>query len=97
MSVVMKIEGLINGGSTAFDGQYVVEYDPCRDGREPETGRVMMCFLATTPDKNNASRFAGVSEARELWAAIDQRTPLRPDGKPNRPLTAFTVLIENVD
>jgi hypothetical protein len=29
-NTLIRITGLINGGVTAFDGQFVVEYDPTR-------------------------------------------------------------------
>lgn len=90
---MIRIVGLINGGGSAFDGQYVVEYDPGRDGIEPSTGFPMLCYLVTTPDINQATRYTRVA-AMELWRSIDPRYPVRPDGKPNRPLTAFTVEVE---
>jgi hypothetical protein len=52
---VIRIVGLINGGTSAFDGQYVVEYDPGRDGVEP-MGRPMLCHLVTTSDVRSAVR-----------------------------------------
>jgi hypothetical protein len=89
--VVMQIVCLTDGTRTAFDGQYVVEYDPGRDGVDP-TGRPMLCYLRTTPRVQDATRFTGY-DALELWRAVDPRQPTRPDGRPNRPLTAFTVSI----
>lgn len=93
---VIRIIGLANGGETAFDGQYVVIYDPGRDGVEPTTKRPMRCYLQTTPDITRATRYDLVS-AHRLWTAEDPRNPIRPDGKPNRPLTAFTVTIEPME
>jgi hypothetical protein len=89
---VILIHGLIQGGTTSFDGQYVVEYDPGRDGVDPGSGMPMMCHLVTTPDISKATVFPGTA-AFELWRKPDPRNPVRPDGKPNRPLTAFTVEI----
>ena len=86
---VIKILGLCNGGETGFDGQYVVEYDPARDG-EDKRGLPMLCHLKTSPHEEEAARYT-TEEAFELWRAVDPRVPVRPDGKPNRPLTAFTV------
>src|SRR5438046_2275997 len=31
----MLLEGMVNGGVTALDGQYLKEYDPGRDGLDP--------------------------------------------------------------
>ncbi len=90
--VVIKVHGLISGDPTGFDGQYVVEYDPGRNGIEPLSGQEMLCHLVTTPDVDKATKFDG-PDAFELWRKPDPRRPLRPDGRPNRPLTAFTVEI----
>ena len=91
MSLVIKIVGLVNGEGSAFDGQYVVEYDPSRDGVEPGTDRPMMCHLVTTPDVEGAQVFDSVSDVHRLWTQVDSREPLRLDGKLNRPFTAFTI------
>lgn len=73
---------------TPFDGQYVVEYDPSRPGTDPQ-GNPMLCHLVTTPDRDKALDLSP-DQAIALWR---QDHGLRPDGKPNRPLTAFTVEI----
>ena len=87
----IQIIGLIIGGSTPFDGQYLTEYDPARDGCDPD-GLPMTCYLRTSPDRGDALTLSH-REAMDLWGAVDPRTPIRPDGRPNRPLTAFTVEI----
>lgn len=38
-----------------------------------------------------AKRFESVADALMYWRTQSTRYPLRPDGEPNRPLTAFTV------
>lgn len=89
----MQIVGLINGGATPFDGQWLVEYDPERDGRAPD-GSPMLAHILTTPDIDQARVFDSHAEALDLWRSVCQRQRTRwPDGKPNRPLTAFTVEI----
>jgi hypothetical protein len=88
--VLIKIEGLVNGGSTPFDGEFLVEYDPERDGTAPD-GSPMFAHVVTTPDPDQAKKFPDFIEAAECWKRVCKRTPTRPDGKPNRPLTAFTV------
>jgi len=51
--------------------------------------------LATwTADKSEALAFGSYREAFEAWRAVPECCPLRDDGEPNRPLTAFTVEIE---
>lgn len=49
--------------------------------------------LLLTPFVDKAKGFATTAEAFELWRAQSETVPLRPDGKPNRPLSAFTVEI----
>ncbi|KKF03292.1 hypothetical protein WN67_04190 [Mycolicibacterium obuense] len=46
--------------------------------------------LVTTPDISQATRFTP-DETVDLYRAVDQRNPIRADGEPNRPLTAFSV------
>jgi hypothetical protein len=89
-NVTIKVIGLVSGDPTGFDGQYVVEFDPCRDGIEPRSGMPMLAHLVTTPDIEAATKFT-TTDAFELWRSVDKRQPWRPDGKPNRPFTAFTV------
>lgn len=96
MTLVMKIVGLAYGlGSTPLDGQYLKEYDPNRNGRDP-SGNPMLAHVVTTPDISEAMRFDDFAELHEVWTLVDARDPVRPDGKPNRPLTAFTVTTETV-
>lgn len=62
-------------------GLYIKGFDP--DYRFP-IGRVI-----TTKDPAEAMRFESAPAALAYWS---QRVGgIRPDGKPNRPLTAFTV------
>lgn len=83
----LKLIGLASGEPTPFDGSYVVEYDPGRDGLD-----LLACHLVTTPDRDLALH-ASTKELMMLWRSVDPRDPVRSDGKPNRPLTAFTVEI----
>jgi hypothetical protein len=88
---VIRILGLADGGATPYDGQYLVDFDPSRDGIDA-WGRPMKAHLVTTPDPAQALHLSAV-DAHRLWVAVDRRNPRRSDGKPNRPLTAFTVVI----
>jgi hypothetical protein len=49
-----------------------------------------------TSKLKKARRFANFEEAFEFWRKQSVRRPLREDGLPNRPLTAFNVTIEKV-
>lgn len=44
-----------------------------------------------TQDRARAKRFPSVIEALDYWKRPSTVRPLRDDGKPNRPLTAYTV------
>lgn len=77
---------------TEFDGQYLVEYDPSRQGVSP-SGQPMLCHLVTTPNRGEARQFSA-AEALTTWQLQDG---YRPDGRPNRPLTAFHVMFETVE
>lgn len=54
-------------------------------------------FAVFTNDKAMAKRFDNVVEALAFWQTQSKTVPLRPDGKPNRPLTASTITFENVE
>ena len=98
MSYVIRIEGLAfnqprpGGSSSPFDGEYLAEYDPERDGTDPN-GESMIAHIVTTPNPEDALHFDTGPDATECYRQVCQRNPTRPDGKPNRPLTAFTVAI----
>ena len=83
---VIKIVGLAGGGGHDLVGQYVVAYDPTI----MPNGSV---FLDTTFELRQALRFADGIAALELWKSVSPNQPVRPDGLPNRPMTAFTVEI----
>lgn len=89
MPAVIKIELADSafGIPSAIDGMYVEAFD-----HEAFNGRG---DLVATPDKAKAMRFANIGEAMDFWKCQSAVKPFRPDGNPNRPLTAFTVSIEN--
>lgn len=86
----MRIEGKASGvPEPTVDRAYVLSFDPdAHDGG----GELM-----TTRNARNAKRFASTGEAFEFWRQASTVRPLREDGKPNRPFTAFTVSIEGVE
>lgn len=73
------------------------------DGEPPESSLTL--YLVTfDPDGNNgmgaetfttdlaqAKRYAGFMEVMEEWKRPSTVRPLRDDGKPNRPLTAYSI------
>jgi hypothetical protein len=94
---VIQILGRIDGEPSPWDGQYVVEYDPDPNPAPAMgPGWYLTCHLVTTPELDKAARFS-TQVAMETWRRQSRTAPLRPDGKPNRPLAAFTVVIFDAD
>ncbi|HTA42645.1 MAG TPA: hypothetical protein VK789_09370 [Bryobacteraceae bacterium] len=79
---IIHILGTASGQPHPYDDMYLLQYDPTvrPDG---------MILLEVVSDPACAKRFADAGEALEEWRRSNGR--LRPDGKPDRPLTAFTV------
>ena len=50
-----------------------------------------------TPDLAKAKRFEDFTAAMKCWMAQSTVEPLRPDGKPNRPMTAYSVMPEKIE
>lgn len=50
-----------------------------------------------TTERDEAMRFDSARDALEYWKTQSQTVPFRPDGEPNRPLTAFTIEIVPAD
>ena len=46
-----------------------------------------------TEDINEAMTFDSTIEAWHVWRTQSETVPFRPDGEPNRPLTAYSVQI----
>jgi hypothetical protein len=91
---VIRILGDGLGRPTVFDGQFVVEYDPDGMTRIDRT-TTLLCRLLTGPI--GAAKRMTFVEAHALWTAVSKEKPVREDGQPNRPLTAFNVSIERID
>lgn len=92
--IVIRVIGLVVGHPTAFDGQWLVEYDPTRTGVSPD-GIPMTARIVTTADRSAARRFVDAADAFAEWTRTSGH--IRPDGQPDRPLTAFTVEMESDD
>lgn len=72
---------------TLNDPLWVMAYDPdARNG----IGKVDF-----TGDPAKAIRFPDAVAAWEFWRQQSKVAPFRDDGKPNRPLTEYTITIEN--
>lgn len=69
-------------------GQYLEWYDPNAGG-----GGAVAIF---TRDITKAKKFSTRAEALAEWNLVRTIGPARPDGKPNKPLTALSVEIREV-
>jgi len=87
MPHVIRIVALSDGTTTPFDGRWIVSHDDAADFR----GRTV-----TTSDKAKARVFPDAAAAFDYWRQQSALLPLRPDGRPNRQLTAFTIEVESV-
>ena len=81
--------GLADGSSAGeLDGAWLVSYDPAGCDGYGEG--------AWSQDPVDAALFTA-EEWAVLWTAAPANRPLRPDGKPNRPIMRFSLLIAPVD
>lgn len=91
MKVIRFLER-VDGVATTHTGRYLVYYNPDHHDRDYEGG-----MLLTTPIKAHAQRFKDAGAALLYWrqSPICPCHATRPDGKPNCPLTAYTVGVED--
>jgi hypothetical protein len=83
---VIRIVGLANGQPTDAAGLYVQDYTP--DGHDGRGDLVL------TDDQRQAKVYPDAAAAWADWRRTSTTHPAREtDGKPNRPMTAFTVEI----
>lgn len=54
-------------------------------------------MVTYTDDRDEAMVFDTIEDVHEFWTQQSTLMPLRPDGQPNRPLTAFTVEVRPVE
>lgn len=79
--IVMKLCGLPDGRPTEYDGEYLENFDfMANDGQ----GVIM-----TTPNLYEAKKFKNMGDALSYYRTSPLNRLLRPDGKPNRPLTGW--------
>jgi hypothetical protein len=83
---VIRIVGLADGTPTVASGAYVQDYTP--DGNDGQGDLVL------TARRELAKTYDDPMAAIEDWKATSTTHPVRDDGKPNRPLTAFTITVE---
>jgi hypothetical protein len=82
---VIKLLELGSGDYDMAEGQYVVRFAPMPAPQGT---------LFTTPDLQQCAKFRSAQDATTYYR---QQHGLRPDGHPNRPMTAWTVEIAAFD
>jgi hypothetical protein len=83
---VIRILADAGGRPTEHAGRYVMKYDPDFKGG--------LGFVGTTLDRSEALRFPSHSEAWQCWNSVSKVRPRRDDGRPNKPMTSYTVMVE---
>jgi hypothetical protein len=83
---VIKLVEFADGSFTPHAGWYVKGFDP--DYHEG------VGFVLPTKDKMKAKRFESPGDALDFWKTRSKVRPFRPDGLPNRPMTAYTIEVE---
>jgi hypothetical protein len=48
-------------------------------------------YATTTANVEHAMKFPSLTAVMKTWKTQSKALPLRPDGEPNRPLTAYTI------
>lgn len=87
--VAIRITGLASGGSCPQAGSWVRSFNPeAYDGRGN---------LVTTRKPAQALLFSDGHKAWEFWMTVPKARPVRPDGRPNRPLTAFSIEVGPIE
>ena len=88
MKVLMRIAGTATVIATDAQ-QWLLAFDVDAHGGRGD--------IKLTTDKTKALRFDDMIAAFECWKRVSTVRPKRPDGKPNRPLTAYTVTFDTVE
>lgn len=77
-------------------GLYVATYDP-HFVPPPPHPRYPSGVVTTTADITKALRFPSTFDALDAWRTQSSTVPLRPDGRPNRPLSSRMIEFVTVD
>jgi hypothetical protein len=81
MALVMRLLGNADGSPNPCNGLYLAGFNP-----EANDGIGALFF---TMEPNLAFHFANMAEAFKLYHAVPKCRPVRPDGKPHKPLTGY--------
>lgn len=92
MSCVIRIVSMADGRPSEFDGKYLWSWNI-----EAPGASAYAAAIAATPHPTDAHQFEDPVEALEVWRSQSTKVPTRPDGAPNRPLTAYTIEVMTLD
>jgi hypothetical protein len=81
--ILMRCEGLADGSESMHVGKFLRYYDADKFGYGG--------MIEWTTNPEDAMKFASLEELLSEWRRQSKTMPLRPDGEPNRPLTAYSV------
>lgn len=80
---VMRLMDVMEYDFQKKKGRYLCKFNPeANDGRG---------YIETTRLLEKAMKFDTIDDLFETWKTQSRTVPFRPDGKPNRPLTAYTM------
>ena len=85
--VIMGLAGTVMSGQTLEPGEHYV--------KDWQVDAIDGAGLVLTQEPSEAKIYRDAREAYLAWRAVPARHPTRFDGRPNRPLTAFTVEIRD--
>ena len=86
---IVKVVGVAAGGDAGpHANRYVKQWNPHSPFGE--------CWIDTVAEPWEARRFADLAQVVREQRTVSRVQQHRPDGKPNRPLTALTIQIEHV-
>jgi hypothetical protein len=88
MTSVIRAVGFASGHPCPHAGQWLKSFD-----HEAFNGQGHGEF---TDDIDRALHFTDAAAALEFWSRQSNVRPIRPDGRPNKPMTALTVEIETL-
>jgi hypothetical protein len=84
----IRAVGFANGSPCPHEDQWVESFDHDACGGQG--------YGTFTGQPSKAMLFDSYMDAMAFWNKRSALKPLRPDGKPNRPLTALTMTIEKL-
>jgi hypothetical protein len=89
MPAVIRVIAFANGVPCPIAGQYLESFD-----FNAYRGRGFGTFVI---DPRQAKHFASKAAAMVYWRTVSSKYPVRADGQPNRPLTATTCEIVDLE